>query len=228
MVLCVERSIKLVFRTPENPIFLRTYINRILYFSAFSKILGIYWRTWDNYPDRARRTTMKTMTITMTITITKMTTTTAATMILRRRKLKPSQRRGGAGRGEGTRPEGTASRRPLRPQTRAADDDDDGNDDDGLGGDNDDGPGGGDGEDDSNPDAGGGRGGGGGYHRTVLILDTHASPFLHLDRPKIRQAYRVFVVNNYNVLNLEPKSLIFLAVLKIECSTKRTKIPYLK
>ena len=51
------------------------------------------------------------------------------------------------------------------------------------------------GKDNSDSDAGGG-GVGGGDHRTVLLLDARASPFLHLDRPKIIQAYRVYVVNN--------------------------------
>ena len=36
-ILCVERSIKLVFRTAENPFFLRTYINQILHFSRLFK-----------------------------------------------------------------------------------------------------------------------------------------------------------------------------------------------
>ena len=67
-----------------------------------------------------------------------------------------------------------------------------------------DGPGGGGRKDDINLDAGVG-GGGGGYHRTVLLLDdraaaaddnARASPFLCLNRPKIRQAYRVYLVNN--------------------------------
>ena len=91
------------------------------------------------------------------------------------------------GEGAGRR-EGAARHQPLRPQTMTADDDDD------KDSDNKDGPGGGGGKYDSESDAGGG--GGGGDRRTVLLLDARASPFLRLDRPKIRQAYRVYVVNN--------------------------------
>ena len=76
-------------------------------------------------------------------------------------------------------------------------------------GDKKDGPGCGGRKDDSDSATRGGGGGGGGYHRIVLLLDARTSPFLRLDRPKIRQAYRVYVVNNYNVLNPEPKSRVF-------------------
>ena len=68
-------------------------------------------------------------------------------------------------------------------------------------GDDEDGPGGDGGKGNINSNAGGG----GGYHRTVLLLDAHAvandektcaSTFLILDRPQIRRAYRVYVINN--------------------------------
>ena len=42
-VIFVERSINLVFRTPENPIFSRTYINRIMYFSRLFKNIRDRW-----------------------------------------------------------------------------------------------------------------------------------------------------------------------------------------
>ena len=58
MVLFVERSIKLVFRTAENPFFcVRTLIEYFI-FRAFSKILkrlgrgiGIDFRIWDDSKD---------------------------------------------------------------------------------------------------------------------------------------------------------------------------------
>ena len=50
------------------------------------------------------------------------------------------------------------------------------------------------GKDNSDSDAGGG-GVGGGDHQTVIILVVRPSPFLRLERSKIRHAYRVYVVN---------------------------------
>ena len=147
---------------------------------------------------------MKTKTMTMTIKMMIMTMTmtmTTTTTISRRRKPKLSRGWGGAGRGEGARTEGTAQRRPLRLQTSTADNGDNkyGNNKDGLGG----------GGRTNNRDSYAGGGGGGGDHQTVLLLDSLASPFLCLNQHKIRQAYRFYVVDNCNVLNLEPKSRVF-------------------
>ena len=92
-------------------------------FRAFTKILkklrigiGIDGRLWDDFPDRARMTTMNTM----MMTVTTMTITTTTKTISKRRKPKPSQSWVGAGRGGGVQLEGGAGRCPLRPWTRTA------------------------------------------------------------------------------------------------------------
>ena len=97
-VLGVERFIKLVFRTTENPFFCVCTLIEYCIFRAFSEILnslrrgiGVDKRIWNDSLDQARRTTMTMMTMTMTTTIS------------RRRTPKPSQRWEGAGRGEGAR-----------------------------------------------------------------------------------------------------------------------------